>query len=307
MHQLSQIDFKLLLCLNSLLNQQNVSRAADEMNMSQPAMSRALNRLREIFDDPLFVRTASGMEPTARATSLAQPLQRTLDQLNALMISEEFSPIHCNRNFRLHMNSYGSQAHLPKIAEAFYQQAPNAQLEVINIQERSLFQPHSQAIDLALCSQSMQIPDYFHQRPVGEDLMRCFMSKNHPLAQQELTLDNYMDYPHILVTLGGGPNVPMDNLLAELGRVRKIGLRTPHYLSALEVTGKTEMLFNSTPFVAQRFIKQFDLISKSLPFELPAHQYILSWPPTLHKDLGHQWLRKLCAQVVSGQLNSEKI
>ena len=109
---LSQIDFKLLLCLSTLLKYQNVSLAADDMNMSQPAMSRSLGKLRTLFNDPLFVRTAIGMEPTPRALSLAEPLNCTLNQLTELLTSQEFSPSKCQRNFRLHMTSYITQAHL---------------------------------------------------------------------------------------------------------------------------------------------------------------------------------------------------
>ncbi|MCJ8338971.1 MAG: LysR family transcriptional regulator [Pseudomonadales bacterium] len=304
---LSQIDFKLLLCLNSLLAHRNVSRAADQMHMSQPAMSRALGKLRELFDDPLFVRTSQGMEPTTRAEALANPLQATLDQLSSLLISENFSPQLSQRNFKLHMSSYVSQAYLGDIAAAFYQQAPNAHLEVINLQEKSLIHQSSQSIDLAVASQQTLVPDYFHQLYLGVEQMCCFMSRNHPLSCSKLDLDGYLAYSHVVISLGGGPNMPVEEHLSLLGKSRKIGLRTPHFLSALEVVSKTQMLLNTTPLVPGKFMQQFDLICQKIPFQLPENRYYLSWPPSLHRDPGHQWLRGLCAKVIKENITAPDI
>lgn len=295
---LSQIDFKLLLCLNALLAHKNVTRAADEMHMSQPAMSRSLAKLRELFNDPLFVRTSHGMEPTARAVALSQPLQRTLDQLSSLLISKDFSPQLCQRNFRLHMSSYTAQAHLATIATDFYLQATSAQLEIIDIQGKSLQHHSAQVIDLALGSQMTYVPDYFHQLHVGDEQMYCFMSANHPLADGPLDLDSFLQYPHAVVSLGGGPSMPLESQLSALGKSRKVGFRTPHYLSALEVVSKTQMLFNTPPIVPQAFARQFNLVAKKIPLQIPALRYYLSWPPTLHKDPAHQWLRELCTRVI---------
>jgi len=301
---LSQIDFKLLLCLNALLTRKNVSRAADEMHMSQPAMSRSLAKLRELFDDPLFVRTSHGMEPTARALALSQPLQRTLDQLGSLLISQDFSAKLCQRNFRLHMSCYTSQAHLAAIATAFYAQAPKAELEIIDIRGKSLQYHSAQEIDLALVSQMTYIPDYFHQLHLGDESMYCFMSADHPLADKRLDLASFLHYPHAVVTLGSGPNMPIENLLSAIGESRKIGFRTPHYINVLEVISNTQMLFNSPPIVPQGFARQFNLVAKRIPLEIPPYRYYLSWPPTLHKDPAHQWLRELCAKAIRANLKT---
>ncbi|NQZ90272.1 MAG: LysR family transcriptional regulator [Colwellia sp.] len=295
---LSQIDFKLLLCLNSLLKNRSVSMAADEMNMSQPAMSRALAKLRTLFGDPLFVRSSLGMEPTHRALSLSQPLSNTLDQMTELLSNQSFTPETCKRNFRLHMSSYLTQAYLPAIAEKFYKEAPDAQLEVIDLKEKSLFNQSGQNIDLAMCSQAMQIPEYFHQIPVGEEFMQCFMSDKHPLNGKKMTMNDYLNYSHIMVTLGGGPNIPIQNSLTKLGRARKVGLRVSHYLGALEVLSRTNMLFSSSPLVPDRFAEQFSITSQPLPFKQDSLRYLLVWPPTVHKDPAQKWLRNLCANVI---------
>lgn len=304
MSSISQVDFKLLQCLSSLIKYKNVSLAADDMNMTQPAMSRNLSKLRNIFNDPLFVRTAKGMEPTNRALSLVQPLENTLNQLNLLLTNKAFEPETCQRNFRLHMSSYITQAHLPDIAEAFYKAAPHAQLEIVNLSEKSLLQESAQNIDIAICSQAMRIPEYYHTISVGTEKMVCFMSRNHPLHNRELTLDNYLSYSHIMVSLGGGPNVPIENKLSKLGRVRKVGMRVPHYLGALEVMSKTPMLFTSSSFVPKRFSNLFNIISKPLPFSQEKLKYVLVWPPTVHKDPAQQWLRTLCANIIKNNLSS---
>jgi len=300
---LSQLDFKLLLSLSRLLKNRSVSLAADEMNMSQPAMSRSLAKLRTVFNDPLFVRTSNGMEATPRALSLEQPLSRTLEQLNELVLNQEFLPESCNRNFRLHMSSYTTQAHLPAISEAFYREAPNAQIEIIDLKEKSLLNQSTQDIDLVLCSQVMQVPDTFHRLSVGQESSYCFMAKNHPLATGKFTLDDYLKYPHIVTTLGGGPNFPIETTLSKLNKVRKVGLRTPHYLAALEVLSRTQMLFSSSPLVPDRFRQQFSITSRPLPFNHNTLQYALAWPPTVNKDPVQQWFRKLCGDIIKINLN----
>ncbi len=299
---LSQVDYKLLQCLSCLLKYQNVSIAADEMNMSQPAMSRTLAKLRMLFNDPLFVRTAAGMEPTTRALSLEQGLNTSLNQLAELLSNKTFSPELCERNFRLHMTSYITQAHLPGIAEAFYNAAPHAQLEIIDLKEKSLINQSAQNIDLAVCSHAMQIPEYFHQFPVGKESMHCFMSDKHPLKNETLTLENYVDYPHILVTLGGGPSIPIETSLSKLGKVRQVGLRVPHFLGALEVLSRTNMLFTSSQNVPNRFANHFSLCAKPLPFAHDDFNYFLVWPPTVHNDPAQKWLRDLCANIIKENL-----
>jgi len=300
---LSQLDFKLLLSLSRLLKHRSVSLAADEMNMSQPAMSRSLAKLRAMFNDPLFVRTSNGMQPTTRALSLEQPLNRTLEQLNELVLNKEFLPKLCNRNFRLHMSSYTAQAHLSDISDEFYRAAPKAQIEVIDLKEKSLLNQNAQDIDLVLCSQMMKVPETYHRFPVGQESSYCFMAKNHPLATGKFALDDYLRYSHIVTTLGGGPNFPIETTLSKLGKVRKVGLRSPHYLAALEVLSRSQMLFSSSPLVPDRFREQFSITSRPLPFMHDTLQYALAWPPTVHNDPAQQWFRKICGDIIKNNLN----
>ncbi|OMH37958.1 LysR family transcriptional regulator [Motiliproteus sp. MSK22-1] len=305
--QLAQLDFKLLLCLQQLLLTCNVSQAADQLHMSQPAMSRALNRLRELFDDPLFIRSNSGMQPTTRALTLAEPLSATLAQLDNLMQKERFEPGKSKRQFRLQMTGYMAQAYLAEITKKFYQQAPHADLETINLKEKSLLNQPASVADLTFCSDAMYVPDHYRRQQLGEEFFSCVMAQDHPLnSLDQLSVDDYLSYPHVITTLGGSPHIRVNDMLSKLGYQRRIGMRLPHYMAALEIVGSSHLLITSTTLVVERYKQQFGLSVKPLPINMEPATYYQVWSPVVHQDPALIWLRQLCAQIISEMIEKHK-
>ncbi|RDL45432.1 LysR family transcriptional regulator [Marinomonas piezotolerans] len=302
---LSHLDIRSLTGLLYLLEERNVGRAASRLHLSQPAMSRLLNRLREAFDDPLFIRTSRGMNPTAKALALELPLRQLLDQIVNLNHDQEFSPDRSERIFRLQTSHYQAQAYMPTIAERFHQLAPNATLETSLVTENSLLRVENQMVDAVLCSEYVQVPTRFDQQLLGQEKFGCIMSKKHPLADQShISLDEFLSYQHVLVTLGGSSQVYTDGALGERARERRYSLRTPYFMSALEAVGKTELLFSTSQLLALRFREQFGLVIKTLPFDYPSINYYLAWPTEQTLDPGGMWLRALCADVVKSMIPS---
>lgn len=300
---LMHLDIKTLTALLFLLEERNVGRVADKLFLSQPAMSRTLSRLREAFDDPLFIRTSKGMLPTAKALALEMPLRQILEQMNALTSESEFDPTHSERVFRLQTSHYQAQAYMPTIAERFYRLAPNASLETSLVTENSLLRTENQTVDAVLCSEYVQLPSRFKRRLLGREKFAVIMSKKHPLAQQDnISLDEYLSYHHVLVTLGGSTQVYSESALGERARERHYALRTPYFMSALEAVGKTELLFSTSQLLALRFQEQFGLTIKPLPYDFPQVHYYLSWPSEQSHDPGGFWLRELCAGVVKDSI-----
>lgn len=298
---LQHIDLKLLTALEILLEERHVGRAATRMNLSQSAMSRVLNRLRELFDDPLFIRTSTQMYPTTRALALEGPLKSTLEQLNNLFQQQCFTPATSERCFRIQTTNYQAQAYIPAVAEAFYQAAPNAQLDIVALQENSLLNQPMNTSDLVLCSGQYNVPPGFHRKHLGRESFRCIMAKNHPLANKDtLTLDDYLNYRHVLVKLGGGSHILSDAVLGEHQGRRKFGFTTPFYICALETVGRTQLLFSSTAMLPERFAEQFGVVSKTLPLEFPQPNYYLAWAENVHNDPGLIWLRGLCFETILG-------
>lgn len=298
---LQHIDLRLLTALALLLEERHVGRAANRMNLSQPAMSRVLGRLRELFDDPLFVRTATSMIPTTRAIALEAPLKATLEQLNNLFQQQCFDPASSERSFRIQTTNYQAQAYLPAVAQAFYQAAPQAQLDIVILNENSLTNQSMNASDLVLCSDQFDIPPGFHRKLLGKEHFMCIMSSSHPLADKPtLTLEDYLSCQHVLVKLGGDSHVPTDIALGEHSKKRRFGFKTPFYIGALETVGKTELLFSSTAMLPRRFAKQFGLIAKPLPLAFPQPNYYVAWAENVHNDPGLIWLRELAFNTVHG-------
>jgi len=296
---LQTLDLKSLTGLLYLLEERHVGRAADRLYLSQSAMSRLLKRLREAFDDPLFIRTSNGMVPTSKALSLEAPLKMMLEQMASLKTSSRFDPASSRRSFRIQTTHYQAQAYIPVIAELFYQEAPFASLETSTLTETGLLHQTESSLDLVLCSDYIQVPQSFDKQLLGYEKFRCVMSVEHELAtKDEITLDDYLSYSHVLVTLGSSHSIVSDELLGDRARERHFAFRTPYALAAMETVGRTSLLMSHSGLLPERFCRQFGLILKDLPIEFPLVRYYLNWPKSIGNDPGAIWFRRLCEKAV---------
>ncbi|REG82406.1 LysR family transcriptional regulator [Marinomonas pollencensis] len=298
---LQHLDLKALTGLLYLLEERNVGRAAQRLFLSQSAMSRQLNRLRNAFDDPLVIRTSKEMVPTSTALALEAPLKLMLEQMAGLGSQSEFQPQSSQRTFRIQTTHYQAQAYIPAIAELFYQEAPFASLETSTLTETSLLSQAEHSLDLVLCSDYIQLPNRFEKRLLGREKFRCIMSSSHELAKQEtISVDDYLAYSHVLVNLGGPTPVVSDVWLGERARERHFAFRTPYLLAAFETVGRTSLLMSNSGLLPERFKSQFGLVIKDLPMESPLLNYYLGWPKSMENDPGVIWFRDLCERVVKG-------
>lgn len=298
---LQHLDLKSLTGLLYLLEERNVGRAAERLFLSQSAMSRLLNRLRDAFDDPLFIRTSKGMVPTSKALALEAPLKQMLEQMAGLWAESEFQPQSSYRTFRIQTTHYQAQAYMPAIAERFYKEAPFASLEASTLTETSLLTQADHSLDVALCSDYIQLPNSFERTLLGKEKFRCVMSANHALANRDtLTLDDYLAYSHVLVNLGGSNPVISDALLGERARERHFAFRTPYMLAAMETVGRTSLLMSNSGLLPERFMKQFGLVIKDLPMAFPYIHYYVCWPKSVGNDPGVIWFRGICQDIVRG-------
>ncbi|SHO57068.1 LysR family transcriptional regulator [Vibrio quintilis] len=297
--ELQHLDMKSLMGLLYLLEENNVGRAANRLFLSQSAMSRLLQRLRDAFDDPLFIRTSKGMIPTARATALEHPVRVMIENMAGLNSPQTFSPDKTERTFRLQTTHYQAQAYVPFIASQFYQHAMHASLETSTVTENSLLHTTDNQADVVLCSEYIQVPNTFERQLLGYEKFGCIMSASHPLAKKSsITLDDYLKYHHILVSIGGSSRIYMNDALAERVRERHFAFRTPYFLAALATVGRTNLLLSSSRLLAERFQEQFQLVIRDLPFGFPDPRYYICWPKATENDPGGQWFRQLCGQVV---------
>ncbi|MGO2415730.1 MULTISPECIES: LysR family transcriptional regulator [Cobetia] len=291
--ELARHDLNTLVALHALLETRSVSRAAERLNLSQPAVSRTLGRLREAFDDPLFVRAQRGLRPTARAEALQQPLARLLQALGALLAPPEFFPADSQRRFQLATTDYGMHAFVAPQIAPLHREAPNVRLDIQAYGGNVEQQLDEGGPELAMCVPTAKVPAGVHGREIGADHFVCVMRKDHPLATKPtLSLDDFLVAGHQLISMGGDERGAVDLALAEQGLSRQVVLRQPHFLAAFSVTCHSDLLLCVPGCLAASMLEQLPLTIRPLPIDINSFSYWLVWHERLHHDAGHSWLRQ---------------
>ncbi|PVZ69654.1 LysR family transcriptional regulator [Pelagibaculum spongiae] len=299
--ELSRIDLNLLVALNALSEEKSVSKAARRLRITQPAMSKTLQRLRDTLDDPLFVRTAYGLIPTPRTEQLQEPLARILEQVTQLITPENFNPAPLKRHFHLAMMDVISQTFVSSVLSKLQQQAPGVTLTISEWSRESLVQLSHDRLDLAISLLGQQ-PASISSSPLFDDEVMCFMRKDHPLVGQELSAEKLVQYPHLKLLIEGynDHTSRMDELFKNLGTERRIALETPHIMTALSALQGSDMLVfagscaNAFPPVRKNLhAVRLPAFLKVEPIELK-----MLWHKRNDHDPAHQWFRTLISEEV---------
>lgn len=293
--QLHQIDLNLLVVFQQLMQQRQVSRTAALMGVSQPAISNALARLRTLLDDPLFVRTPAGMQPTPRAAALAEPVAQALAQLQgALNQGEAFDPARSERQFQICMTDIGEIYFLPWLVATLAQRAPGITLSTlrntaVNLQEE-MANGH---VDLAI-GLLPQLKGGYFKRQLFTQRYVCLMRQGHPLAtRRTLTEAAYAAAEHVLVVAQGTGHGQVDELLAKRGLRRRVRLTVPHFVAMGHLLSQTDLLATVPERLAQALLDPFGLVAKLTPVTLPEASISVFWHARQNKDPANRWLRGL--------------
>ncbi|HTV34428.1 MAG TPA: LysR family transcriptional regulator [Methylocella sp.] len=295
MSELRNFDLNLLVAFDLLMQEQNVSRAADRMFVSQSAMSHILQRLRQQLDDPLLVKTPSGMMPTDRALALMDPVKAILRDVRRLISTrEEFDPVKSVRRFVIAATDYMDLLVIPALVERIARYAQGIDIHVKQTEtpfpEREL---EYNDLDVVLGFETiLKPPAYMTVEELFDDRMACLVRRNHPASRSErLTLDEYVSMKHMLISRTGTRTGLIDAWLAEKGLERRIALIVPHFLSAPFIVAKTDMLLSLPERIAEKFVGLAPLSILSVPFDLPAYDLVMVWHPLRETDPAHRWLR----------------
>lgn len=296
---LARHDLNALVTLHALLDTRSVTRAAQRLNLSQPAVSRTLARLRQALDDPLFVRTHRGLRPTARAEALGPPLARLLNELGALLSPPEFDRASTSRRFQLATTDYGMHTFLAPQWQTLKGQAPHLRLDIQGYSGSIEQQLDEGGPELALCVPGERVPASVHGREIGSDHFVCVMRENHPLAsQRELTLEAFLEADHQLISMGGDDRGAVDLALARQGLKRRVSLRQPHFLASFSATQHSDLLLCVPGCLAVSVLEHWPLALRRLPLEVAPFSYWLVWHERHHADAGHRWLRQTLFQGI---------
>ena len=305
---IARVDLNLLVYLDVLLRERNVTRSAEQLGITQPAMSNGLRRLRALFGDPLLVRTSDGMTPTERALELKPLVSEALLILEkTIQPKRSFNPRDSERVFRIMASDYAESTLIPLLLRQLRIQAPNIILDVLTPSDVSFQDVEQGRVDMAI-NRFSSLPQSFHQSSIWQDGFSCVVSKSNVILE-EFTLDNYLASKHIWVSktgmgIGVGVNPEdvqqlgwVDDALAQNGHKRNISVFTRHYQVAMQLAGQNDLIATLPSRLA--YLQKYNpsLVVLAPPFDIPPIDLTMAWSPLLHHDSAHNWLRKLIKTV----------
>ncbi|MEE4216813.1 MAG: LysR family transcriptional regulator [Xanthomonadales bacterium] len=307
---LKSIDLNLLVYLDVLLLKRNVTRSAETLGISQPAMSNALQRMRRLFNDPLLVRTSNGMTPTERAEQL-QPLVREIvaSVEKAVESGQTFDAATANRVFRISVSDYGESTLIPHLLRRMRSESPNITLDILTPSDVSYTDLEHGNVDLVI-NRFDALPESLHQRTIWRDSFSCLVSHHNPIRDR-FDLESYLEASHVWVSktgMGIGVGVEpgadqklgwVDDALAKLGKKRRIRVFTRHYQAAMLLAALRDLVI-TVPGKAASLVKDDpNIIILPPPFDIPEIELQMAWSPLLQHNPAHRWFRGLIAEVAS--------
>ena len=294
---LAAIDLNLLLVLRALLRERHVTRAAALVGLSQSATSHALSRLREMYDDPLLVRSGRTLTLTPRAERLLPTLERGFGDLESAVAAEpQFEPSTTRRTFRIGMSDYLQALIMGPLLRQLATRAPGIDLTVVVFPNfRELVD--SGAIDLALTISGNESRNSRSEALFSEDFV-CMVRRDHPQIKKRLSLETYLAQRHVVIAPGGTPGSMVDTVLGQRGLERRIALRVTNFLIVPVVVCETDFVNTMPTRLARQLAKTYPLRLVPPPFELPRFEYIMLWHPRHDHDPAQRWLREFLARVI---------
>lgn len=292
---LLNIDLNLLVALNALVEEENVSRAASRIGVTQPAMSRTLRQLRELFGDELLRRTSTGMKPTPRAITLVQAIRPNLENIAATIGHRlSFDPATASRRFVLALPDIATRLALPQVVKQISAQAPGIELSIVTTVNRDALHK----LETGQAELAMGVYDHiprtlraFNRRALREV---CVADPANPLLRNGvLDLETFLDLPHVAVSMAENEGTPLDTTLETLGLRRKIVITTPYYSCVPALVQGTRNLAVVVEDLLDLLPEGMKLARFPIPVTVDAVMSKIVWHARSDEDLGHTWLRNL--------------
>lgn len=305
---IDRIDLNLLVYLDVLLRERSVTNAANQLGLSQPAMSNGLRRLRDMLGDPLLVRTSDGMTPTERALELQPVIRESLSQLErALQTKQPFDATNSDRVFRIMASDYAESALFPQVLKRLRDEAPGITLDIMTPSDVTFLDVEQGKVDMVI-NRFDAMPQSFHQKTIWTDSFSCLFSCNNPIVDH-FNLDTYLQANHIWVSktgFGAGVGINpqdvqrlgwVDGALNKLEKKRNITVFTRHYQTAMLLAEQDDLIVTLPTRAAKLRYNHKDVVIKEPPFPIPEIELKMAWSPLLQHNPSHQWLRNLISEV----------
>ncbi|WP_040592077.1 LysR substrate-binding domain-containing protein [Mesorhizobium metallidurans] len=286
-----RIDLNLLVMLEALLDEKNVTRAARRLGMSQPAASRALGRLRALFADALLVDGPGGYFLSARAEDMRPMLRSTLAGISQMLELSPFDPATATGDVRLLMADLEAAVLMPHLLARFSDEAPALDLNV-----RALGSDAIQALEDDVADAAVglidEAPPGIHRRRLYDERLVTLMRAEHPAARKKLTLDRFLALDHMVVSITGIGPAPVDAALALIGRERRVKVRAPNFFAAMEIAAGSDLVMTLPLSLAHVGAAKGRFVSQPPPLDLGKFPMSLVWHARHQDAPRHIWLRR---------------
>ncbi|WP_042955465.1 LysR family transcriptional regulator [Pseudomonas sp. G5(2012)] len=289
MNDLRRIDLNLLVILDALLSEQHVTRAAERLHLSQPAVSHALARLRDLLGDPLLVRAGASLVPTPRALEVMAPLGEVLAQVQSLLAPNAFDPATAKRTFRLAMSDYGAAIVLPELIRTLRREAPGIDLQISHASREGMLEGVLNGEIDAAAGVFPEMPNELRSTPLFEEHYVCLLDRNSLADASVLELRTYLSRPHVLLEMRGSGTPEIERALTRLRERRRVAVSLPHWSVAPQLISGTDLILT----VASRALRDIDeqsLIIVPPPFDIPSFTFVLAWHKRRGSDQALNWL-----------------
>lgn len=291
---LNRIDLNLFAVFDAIYTAGSLTKAADVLCITQPAVSNSLARLREMLNDPLFVRTGHSMTPTPVAQNIIVPARQALGLLRrSVQESQTFDPLTAEKAFNFASRDLLEVVILPRLMAKLQNQAPNIRLTNYEIARSQVVSAMASGTLDFFADASAFTDPHLRKEKVAQDRLVVMARKNHPALKQGLDLPTFLRLGHINVSHRKSGAGPIDIALDKLGKRRKVVMRGQHFLTVPSAIAKTDLV----ACLPYHLAKHYDLAIYELPFDLPPVEYFLYWHVSADHDNAHRWMRDLIMEV----------
>ncbi|NQZ91145.1 MAG: LysR family transcriptional regulator [Moritella sp.] len=306
---ISGIDLNLLIYFDVLLREKNVTRAASMLNITQPAMSNGLRRLRTLLNDPVLVRTSNGMTPTEKSRKLAPVIRKLLLELEEALQEEKEFDQSSERVFRIMASDYAESTLIPRLLSKLRKVAPNMTVDIMTPSDVTFHDVEEGKIDMAI-NRFDELPQSFYQKTLWHDSFTCMMNADNPIVNK-FNLNHYLASKHVWVSKTGfGVGVGMnpndvqklgwvDEALNRLGKKRDITVFTRNYNVAMQLALQDELIATLPTQAALIHKNNSNYTLLEPPFPIPNIELKMIWSPLLHHDASHIWFRQLVLEAAT--------
>ena len=294
-----RLDLNLLVTLEALLAERNVTRAADRLHLSQPAVSAQLGRLRDMFDDPLLIPAQRGMTPTAKALDLLEPLRQALDQVRATVAEHgNFDPGRGRLTVAIACTDYLQAALVQPLVLKLRDQAPEVRVSLRSLDISQLNAQMARGeVDLALMTPSAAAPG-LRTRHLFDERYVLIGRRGHPKLHGRITVAQFARFEHVIVSLrGGGFVTPVDEALAALGHKRNVVLSASSFLFVPEIVARSDFVALVPRHLVHDRTGQLQVVE--CPFPVEGFNVGMVWHERNHGHNGQRWVREVLAALVA--------